>query len=252
MCSGGGDGGAAKRQAGMKREQDLAIQDINHVFGKGDGQALYKNVNVPGEMQMRGWEQVQGPDSTKKVISGYDTTGRDANAAAREQLYGTITNDSEARLLDQLGDDRTKAERGVRFQLARQGLMGGSADIDQGSEVLEQFQKGSLEARNASTAVSNTARTSDEKTRVGLINNIRNGMAQSDALSAAYAGMTNNANEARDTAMATNIGGFFDDISILGAQRQYQDGLQRGVQRGRGFGASTSASQGGFNGDKRP
>lgn len=230
---GGGDGGFSKRQDQMKREQDKAIQSINLIFGKGDGTPVWRNRTAR--------EAGEAPRS-------YDTAARDANLAERNKLYGTIQTDSEARLLDTLGKDRIKAERDVRFQLARQGLMGGSADIDQGRELLEQFQEGSLEARNAATASSNSARASDENTRVNLINNIRSGMAESDAVSAAYAGLNNNATAARDSAMATDIGNFFDDISILRNRQQYQDGMNGVTGRyGRG-GLTTSATSGSNNG----
>lgn len=215
MCGGGGgsdDGGYAARQAQTKAEQDAAIARVNNVFGKGTG--------------------AESP----------------ANLAGREQLYSTIGADSEARLLDTLGTDRTKAERNVRMQLARQGLMGGSADIDQGSELLEQFQKGSLEARNAATGASNSARANDEKTRVNLINNVRSGMAETDALSAAYAGLNNNANEARDAAMATDIGGFFNDLGILNNQIAYQKGVTNTTGRYAQPGIVSPASSGGFGG----
>lgn len=238
MCGGGGggDGGYGERQDKMKREQDKAIQSINLVFGKGDGTPVWRNRTAR--------EAGEAPRS-------YDTTVRDANLAARDQLYGTIRNDSEARLLDTLGKDRSKAEREVRFQLARQGLMGGSADIDQGRELLEQFQEGSLEARNAATASANSARGADETTRVNLINNVRSGMAESDALSAAFAGMQNNATTARDNAMATDIGSFFDDISILRARQQYQDGMNSKLSGGGRSGWLSSATSGGNNGFKQ-
>lgn len=229
---GGGDGGYGERQDKMKREQDKAIQAINLIFGKGDGTPQWRNRTAR--------EAGEAPRA-------YDTSVRDANLAERNKLYGTIQTDSESRLLDTLGKDRTRAERDVRFQLARQGLMGGSADVDQGRELLENFQEGSLEARNASTAASNDARASDENTRVNLINNIRSGMAESDAVSAAYAGLNNNATSARDNAMATNIGNFFDDISILRQRQQYQDGLNGAPGRvGRGF--TSSATAGSNNG----
>lgn len=250
---GGGDGGYGERQDKMKAEQDKAIQAINLIFGKGDGTPITKTTTIPGTTQnlyrpSTGEYTRETPATTVTSVTGYDTTQRDKNLAERNKLYGTIRTDAEARLLDTLGKDRTRAERDVRFQLARQGLMGGSADIDQGRELLENFQEGSLEARNASTASSNAARASDENTRVNLINSIRSGMAESDAVSAAYAGLQNNATTARDNALATNIGNFFDDISILRSRQQYQDGVNGVTGRyGRG-GLTTSATSGSNNG----
>lgn len=249
---GGGDGGYGERQDKMKAEQDKAIQAINLIFGKGDGTPITKTTTTPGTTQnlyrpSTGEYTRETPGTSVTSVTGYDTTQRDKNLAERNKLYGTIRTDSEARLLDQLGRDRTKAERAVRFQLARQGLMGGSADVDQGQELLEKFQEGSLEARNASTASSNDARASDENTRVNLINNIRSGMAESDAVSAAYAGLNNNATAARDNAMATNIGSFFDDLSILQQQQQFRDSMNQTVSRG-GGGWTNSATSGSNNG----
>lgn len=251
---GGGDGGYAERQAQLKAEQDAAIQKVNAQFGKGEGAPIYSVVSNPGGYQVTNESESgaqQGnfvPPSETRTITGYDTATRDANAAARENLYKTISTDAEARLLDKLGQDRTKATRAANFQLARQGLAGGSAAIDQGSEILKAFQEGSLKARDSALAAGNNARSADEKTRVSLINNIRSGMAENDALSAAYAGMQNNANEARDQAMATDIGGFFNDLAILNNNVRYQQGMSSTLGR---YGSSSpygSASTGGFGG----
>lgn len=247
---GGGDGGVAARQATMKAEQDEAINAINAVFGKGLGAPVYgtRPATVRYEQDAYGnTTPINVPE--ERYVASYDTAARDKNAAEREKLYGTITSDASARLLDKLRDDRDIAERGTRFQLARQGLAGGSADIDQNASLLDAFNEGSLEAGNAALAAGNNARSADEKTRVNLINNIRNGMSQSDALSASFAALTNNANEARDTALATDIGGFFDDINTLNKERQYNQGLQAAKsQYGSGGGITTSGNTGGTGG----
>lgn len=249
---GGGDGGYAERQAQMKGDQDTAIQQVNAVFGKGDGSPIYETRTRDVQTPDGNGGFILTPQSYQEVV-GYDTVARDKALAEREALYGTITGDASARLLSQLGEDRSKTERGTRFQLARQGLAGGSADVDANSEILRKFNEGSLEAGNAALAAGNGARSADEQTRVGIINNVRNGMAANDAISAAFAGLTNNANEARDTAMTTTIGGFFDDINRLNEQRQYNQALQATKSRyGNGGGVGTSANTGGFNGRVGP
>lgn len=252
MCGSGGDGGYSKEQAKMKAEQDLAIQRINEVFGKGEGRPIYgtRQEGVPGYYVDYGeiGHYVPSTERTVTERTGWDTAARDQAATGREKLYSTIMGDAEARLTDRLGKDRSQAERQVRFELARRGLMGGSADIDQGREILEKFQEGSLEARNAALGAANEARSADEKTRVGLINNIRSGMAESDAMSAAFAGMQNNANQARDAAMATNIGNFFNDLSVLRGQQQFQQGMDATRNRYRTPTGATSANSGGFSG----
>jgi hypothetical protein len=252
---GGGDGGYAERQAEMKAEQDAAIAEVNSVFGKGQGRPIYETryrdvIVDPGSMSGdSSWTPATVYQQPYEAIVGYDTAARDAAAAERDALYGTITQDASARLLDRLSDDRRVAERGTKFQLARQGLAGGSADVDQNAEILRKFNEGSLEAGNAALASGNSARSADEQTRIGIINNIRNGMAASDAISASFAGLTNNANEARDAAMATNIGGFFDDINRLNEQRQFNMGYQsRAPGSPRPSGVTTSANAGGNNG----
>lgn len=209
---GGGDNGYSDRQAAMKADQDVAIRNVNDIFGKGLG------------------------------------AGSDANLAGRESLYGTITSDAEARMLDQLGRDRTKATRGVDFQLARQGLAGGSAGIDQGRELLQHYDEGALKAHDSALAAGNDARSADEKTRLGLIGNIRSGMEKSDALSAAYAGMQNNAATARDNALSTNIGGFFDDMSLINNAARYRVGQQAAISAYPTPGGYGSATTGGFGG----
>lgn len=255
---GGGDGGYAERQSAMRADQDAAIAEVNTIFGRGDGAPIYETRYRDGTAWVtpasynNNDEAVPGQREQipYQAVIGYDTEQRDANAAERDALYGTITGDASARLLDRLAQDRAVAERGTRFQLARQGVAGGSADIDQNAEILRKFNEGTLEAGNAALASGNSARSADEQTRVGIINNIRNGMAANDAISAAFAGLQNNANEARDAAMSTTIGGFFDDINNLNAQRQYQQGMQSTRNRFLGGGGvSTSGNAGGTGGN---
>jgi hypothetical protein len=248
---GGGDGGVAERQAAMKAEQDAAIAEVNSVFGKGEGIPIWatREVRTPVVRSGPDGDYTDYITTQERYISGYDPAGRDKAAVEREKLYGTITQDASARLLSKLAEDRGDAERGTRFQLARQGLAGGSADIDQNAELLDRFNEGSMEAATAALSAANSARSADEKTRVGIINNIRNGMAQSDALSSSYAALTNNANEARDAALATDIGGFFDDINNMNRQREFNLGQQAIQQRyGGSGGGATSANAGGFGG----
>jgi len=248
MCGSSGDGGAAERQAQMKAEQDAAILRVNEIFGKGDGVPQYTTSSGVNQVSDGDRGFYEEPWSTQ-TLTGYDTTTRDKNAADREALYSTIQGDASARLLDKLNKDRTSTERGSRFQLARQGLSGGSADIDLNTQILDRYNEGALEAGNAALASANQARSADEQTRTNIINNIRNGLAESDAISSAYSALSNNANEARDNAMATDIGSFFTDINNLNQQRQYNAGLQAGrsmyspgagVSSGRAYGGSIS------------
>ena len=218
MGSSAGDGGASQRKAQEDQRVSAATDAINAMFGKGQGAPIYGA--KPQTSRGRGFSL----DLPAQVI-GYDTAARDKVAADREALYSKIGLDQKAKLTDDLNTDRTKTEREIRFGMARNGLSGGSADIDANSEVLDQYNKGLLKATQNADSTVNSARSADEKTRVNLINSIRSGLDQGSAVSVAQEGMANNAKAAADEANSASLAGFFDSLGSLQRARSYQGAL---------------------------
>lgn len=143
----------------------------------------------------------------------------------REKLYSKISKDATNTALNDLNKEKSITERDLNFMLARQGLSGGSRDIDVNKDVLDTYQQGVLKASNIGISTGNDARSADDRTRVNLINSIRSGLDQGSATQQAYEGMRNNASLAQDNANAVNLSGFFDAIKNQQQQAAYIQGI---------------------------
>lgn len=207
MCGGGGDGGAEARRQQEEARVARAIKQLNRTFGVGD------------------------PNKT----------------AERERLYGTVRTDAVNKAMSDLDRDKVDNSRELNFMLARQGLAGGSADIDSNKRLIDRYQEGVLQASNMGDTVANTARTNDEKTRVNLINNIRAGLDGGTATQIAYQGLQDNIRNAQAEANALNLQGFFGPLmqGLQGAQYQtaYDDVIRRQKQKS-GYGSATDSYDG--------
>lgn len=97
-------------------------------------------------------------------------------AAAKAALEKDLTDVGDATrgyYVDTLNRDFTKAERGTRFNLARAGLLGGSADSDQQAEVRSDRDLGATridEAVRRAVASLQAQRESERMNAIGLVN----------------------------------------------------------------------------------
>lgn len=246
---GGGDGGAAARKAAEDARIAAAIKQLNEVFGVSeavpetvDRAAFFKQTpSSKNQGQYVGFGQYL--ENTPQYTTVFDQAGYDAavkaaqdkanalktGAQARENLYSKIGTDATNVAMTDLNKERGITERELKFQLARNGLSGGSRDIDANRDVLDNYQQGVLKASNIGTQTANNARSSDEKTRVNLINSIQAGLTAGDAVQQAYAGMSNNAAAAQDAANAASLTGFFDVLRQQQEKNQYQAGVNSAV-----------------------
>jgi hypothetical protein len=276
---GGGDGGAAARQAAEDARVAQAVRKLNEVFGlmEATPDPVDQNqfmidapiertntTNVLGLPMYQGGNAgapsignyLGGQPATRKVLDTvrYNAAVQAAKAKAdalkgaaqkRESLYSKIGDDAKATALLDLNKDREDTERELGFMLARQGLSGGSRDIDVNREILDTNQQGILKATNLGLQIANDARSNDDKTRVNLINSIRAGLDQGSAQQQAYEGMRNNAASAADAAKATSLAGFFDTLRNRQQQAAYSQGFDSTIQQ-----QKTTPKTSAVNGDR--
>lgn len=167
-----------------------------------------------------------------------------ASGSERQKLYSKVAMDAKNLQLEDLNKEKGLAERDVNFDLARRGLYGGSREIDATRDIQDQFSKGLLTAENNAQGVANGLRQGDERTRVSLINNIRSGMGEADAASAAFNAMANNASEAEQNAKSQSIAGFFDSIRSAAQARNDANSYEQAFKKYQSGGGS-SGSYGG-------
>lgn len=240
---GGGDGGAAERKAKEDRRIAAAIKQLNSTFGIGNATPEAVDKNAFTKIVETGPNNPAQPWAAQNYKTVFDQAGYDAavqaskdkasalnaRAGQREQLYSKIGQDATNVAMTDLDKERGITERELKFQLARNGLSGGSRDIDANRDVLDNYQQGVLKASNIGTQTANEARSSDEKTRVNLINSIQAGLTAGDAVQQAYAGMSNNAAAAQDAANAASLTGFFDVLRNQQERNQYQKGVDGAI-----------------------
>ena len=215
---GGGDGGAAARAAEEKARVAEGIKRINEVFGTSS--------------------------DTPEALSA---------AQQREKLYSTISEDAKKKALIDLEKERAITERELNFSLARNGLSGGSRDVDANKDVLDTTQQGILKASEMGLSTANDARSNDEKTRVNLINSIQSGLDSGSAVQSAYTGLANNANIARDNANAISLTGFFDTLRANQQAAQYNQSYQDAINNQKlkiPYSTVTQSSRGGNGSDQ--
>jgi hypothetical protein len=258
---GGGDGGAEERKAAEDARIAAGIRRLNEVFGISSPKTVDKNqfyvtsptkstgspmADVGQAKYTKTFNQAAYEEAVKKAQE--EALTENPNAVAREQLYSKIGNDATNVAKTDIDKERMLAERELKFQLARNGLSGGSRDIDANRDVLDTYQQGILKASNIGTQTANQARSSDEKTRVNLINSIQAGLTSGDAVQQAYAGMANNVTAAQDAANNASLAGFFDVLRNQQDRNQYRAGVESTnpmIKNKSTYNNSASASYGG-------
>lgn len=152
---------------------------------------------------------------------------REARRPAYEQHAGNV----RAFHTQAVDEDYTTANRELRDALARQGLTGGSADVDQSALIARKKGEGYLEAgRRADTAAADLE-AADESVKQGLINQINAGLDQGAAGNALYSGMQA-ARERAATADVTNrLNNFFRNIGAIYETQQVPGMVAAGRQQ---------------------
>jgi hypothetical protein len=122
----------------------------------------------------------------------YDADVSTAGAANDElnKERTDLTGATRGYYTDELGRDYTKAERNTRFNLARQGLMGGSEDAYQQGEVSQERDLGATRIDDAVRRAVTGLDTQRENERLNAINLVNSGSGTS-AVASAQAGLKN-------------------------------------------------------------
>lgn len=191
MSGGGGGGGDSRRQqAELEARKAAGRSALNQAFGIGD-------------------------DSTAA-----------ANKAARDELYSSVRQNAFDAGKRRLDESQTDAKRNLKFELFAKGLGGGSVDVDQNALLDRTYNQGIIDLGAKADTVRNNMRSSDESTRLNLLQSIDAGMDQGSALSSAIAQMRNASDAAAAEATGATVGDIFSDAGLL-----YTDSVKRKKQQ---------------------
>jgi len=194
MSGGGGGGGGnddyRQQQAEIEAKKQAARDALNLQFGIGEG------------------------DAAK------------ANQTARDALYGTVRQNAFDAGKRKLDESQQQAKRNLKFELFAKGLDGGSVDVDQNALLDRTYNQGVLDLGAKADSVKNDLKSSDEATRLGLLQSIDSGMDQGSALSSAIQQMKNANDRAGAEAAGTAVGDVFEGAGLL-----YGDSMRRKGQQ---------------------
>ena len=151
---------------------------------------------------------------------------------ARDDIY----NQQEQAVYDlnakSVQDQYDQAERQNRFGLARNGLMGGSADVDSNANLQKITNEGLVQAKALGQQAAGNLRSSDESAKQNLISLAESGMDSGTAATLAQSQMAANQQNALGQRGASAITGLFDGLAQGYLTKQIMDAYQQGYNFG--------------------
>ena len=120
------------------------------------------------------------------------------------------------------------AERANRFALARNGLLGGSANIDSNARLQEKTNEGLVKAGGLADSAVSDFMAADERAKQNLISMAQSGIDTGTAQSMALNNLNANAQSAAGASAASGMGSLFDNMGQAYLTRQLLNGSQNG------------------------
>ena len=200
-------------QARIKNEDDLrkyeeelnrsnAVTRINAMFGMGNG-------------EIKGGTSGLGTVAVKPEFLDVK-----AGADARQAGYDEVRQNSLGLLLEDIARNRADTTRNVGFGLQRNGLFGGSVDVDTHRDITDANQRSVIQANQLADSQVASMRSNDESTRADLISRINAGLDADSAAATASQRMAINRQQALSEPSSGALNNLF--ASIGGALNSYQ------------------------------
>lgn len=157
------------------------------------------------------WEIEQ--DRQRRAQEAYDAINKIFDDANRDELYQQQRDAVYQMNADEVNRQAAEAERANRFALARNGLIGGSAQIDSEAEMNRRANEGLSKAGGIADEAAASLQAADENTRNNLISMATGGTDATEAAKLAANGLSQNlANSYVDRSVAT-VGNLFNDLT---------------------------------------
>ncbi len=144
-----------------------------------------------------------------------DTINSIFDDADRQSLYDEHNQAVYDLNKDKLDEQYADSVRSNRFALARNGLIGGSADIDSNADLQDRYAKGLVQAEALGQNAAAELQASDESAKSNLIGLAESGLDSASAAQQATSSLAANYNKALGQQGAATINDFFNDMSQL-------------------------------------
>lgn len=201
---GGGDGGAGAREAERQQRIRAATDEINRIFGNKVKKTVMKQIQMPDDGLFSSGQTIEIP--VEEWVDGDPANSRDAMYAQQKSAVYDLNKMEVER-------QAKEAERTNRFALARTGLLGGSADVEAGSELNRRTNEGLLRAGGIADQSAADLKVADERTRSNLISMAQSGIDTGTAATMALEGLKGNSAQAAAARSGATVGGLFNDLS---------------------------------------
>ena len=241
MCGGGGGGGASAETQALQQQQLKqaqqdeqrrtieeqrrlnAVQQINALYGMqskaADVDAYNKalgslyDLDNPGGLEK---DKYLADNALKQVSNAEVST----NEAQRNAGYDEVRQNSLGLLLEDIARNRADTTRNVGFGLQRNGLFGGSVDVDTHKSITDANQRSIIQANQYADNQVAQMRSNDESTRADLISRINAGLDADSAATTASQRMAINRQQALSEPSSGALNNLFAGIG--GALNSYQ------------------------------
>lgn len=273
MCGGGGGGGtsaetrALQEQQLKQAQQDEqrrtieeqrrlnAVQQINALYGMqskaADVDAYNKalgslyDLDNPGGLEKDKYlleKDKYLKDNALKQVGNAEVS---TNEAQRNAGYDKVRQSNLGLMMNDIARNRADTTRNVGFGLQRNGLFGGSVDVDTHRDITDANQRSVIQANQLADSQVASMRSNDESTRADLISRINAGLDADSAAATASQRMAINRQQALSEPSSGALNNLF--ASIGGALNSYQ--YANGAANPYGnMGKSSVGSLGGYGG----
>ena len=167
------------------------------------------------------------------------------NEAQRNAGYDKVRQSNLGLMMNDIARNRADTTRNVGFGLQRNGLFGGSVDVDTHRDITDANQRSVIQANQLADSQVASMRSNDESTRADLISRINAGLDADSAAATASQRMAINRQQALSEPSSGALNNLF--ASIGGALNSYQ--YANGAANPYGnMGKSSVGSLGGYGG----
>ena len=271
MCGGGGGGGASAETQALQQQQLKqaqqdeqrrtieeqrrlnAVQQINALYGMQSKAAdvdaynkalgsLYDLDNPGGLEKDKYLKDKYLTDNALKQVGNAEVS---TNEAQRNAGYDKVRQSNLGLMMNDIARNRADTTRNVGFGLQRNGLFGGSVDVDTHRDITDANQRSVIQANQLADSQVASMRSNDESTRADLISRINAGLDADSAAATASQRMAINRQQALSEPSSGALNNLF--ASIGGALNSYQ--YANGAANPYGnMGKSSVGSLGGYGG----
>ena len=212
-------------------ENKVTSYDPSQTYYLADG-SVFDPMSTRTEMKQvthlgGGAKPFEGKYTTYEPVSvTYTDWDKINNAIQSGSLYGskTVVPDSREKLYDEqrdavydinaqeVNDQYADAERANRFGLARNGLLGGSVDVDSNARLQEITNEGLLQAGGIADSAAAKLRAQDESARQSLISMAQSGIDTGTAQQMAIESLNTTAQQAQGERAGASVGDLFGTL----------------------------------------